>query len=327
MIGFPEARKVGLVLDINGKTLGFESLVGDFSRFELFGGRIYGRPFGANLPFALGVSAIHDRAKPGAGIWPLIGGTASGDELPRIFVFGADAEVPLLNRDRFSMKFYADAAKLAYTYPEVPSTLAGYGVSAGTLDFVKGTGTGFGVMGNAADRFTYRAEYRYIHNYFEPGLFDLLWDNRRLLFPRDLQALIVEQNTAGYDDTNTAGILLRGGVKLLKKLELGLGYESYTRSTATGTEPVKKGSVYVDLEEGLVPKVSGSARYFREGDLERVFDEPFDGGTVFAAEVSYALVPGTSLSAGYNRASVLNADTGALEPVNSFGLSAVIRFF
>jgi hypothetical protein len=327
MNAFPEARKVGLLLEVGGRHFGFESLVGDFSRFELFGGRIHGRPFGANTPFALGVSAVHDRAKPGSGMWPLIGGTTSEDALPRILVFGVDAEVPLLNRDRLSMKFYADAAKLAFSYPEVPSTLSGYGVNAGALDFPKGMGTGFGVMGNAAKRFTYKAEYRYIYNYYEPGLFNELWDNRRLLFPKDLQALIVEQNTAGYDDRDTSGMLLRGGVRFLDKLELGLGYESYTRSAGASVEPVKKGSVYVDLEEGLVPKLSASARYFREDNLDRVFEEPFDGGTVLAVEASYALLPGTSLSAGYNRTFVMNGDTGVLEPVNSFGLSASIRFF
>jgi hypothetical protein len=325
MLAFPEARKVGLQFEAGGKILGFGSLVGDFSRFELIGGRFSVRPFGAGVPFAFGLSAVHDRPKPGSDLWPLIGGTTSTDELPRILVFGADTEVPLLDRESSKMKFYADAGKLAYAYPEVPATLSGYGVSAGALEFVKGVGAGFGVMGDVVDRFTYRAEYRYVHNYYEPGLFDALWDNTRLLFPKDLQAVIVEQNTAGFDDTNTSGILLRGGVTFVKILEIGLGYEGYTSSG--DAEPKAKGSMYVDLQEGLIPKFSGRASYFRKGGLDRVLEEPFDEGTIFVAAASYALVPGASLSAGYNRSFVLNGDTGVSEPVNSFGLSAVIRFF
>ena len=326
MISFPEELKVGLQLKADGKRAGFESVVGDFTNSELFGGRFYARPFGANVPFALGVTAVHDRPKPGSFSWPA--GTTDDDQLPRIIAFGADAELPVLNLDRFNMKLYADAAKLAYVYPEAPALLSSSGVNSGVISFVKGLGTGFGLMGSIACVFTYRAEYRYIFNYFEPGFINAGWDNRRLeSYPGFFNELVLAQKSAGYEDTNTAGWLLRGSVVLLKKLELGLGFESYRRWTATGTEPVKKGNLTVALEEGLVPRVSASLSYDRTENLENVFKEPFDENTVLAAVLSYSLGPGVVLSGRYNRAYAYDDGTGAFEPVNSFAISTVFKFF
>jgi len=324
MISFPEELKVGLQLKADGKLAGFEGVVGDLSKPELLGGRFYARPFGSGVPFALGVTTVHDRPKPDSFGWPA--GTTDEDQLPRIIAFGADAEFPVVNQDRFSMKLFADAAKLAYSYPEAPPSLSSAGVNSGEIGFVEGFGAGFGLMGSGAHVFTYRAEYRYIFNYYEPGFINAEWDNRRLFYPAFFNDLILAQNSAGYEDTNTAGWLLGGSVVLLKKLELGLGFGSYRRWTGTGTEPVKSARLRVALEEGLVPRVSASLSYDRTDNLENVFKEPFDENTLLAAVLCYSLGPGVILSGRYNRAYVYDDRTGTFEPVDSLCISTAFKF-
>jgi hypothetical protein len=113
----------------------------------------------------------------------------------------------------------------------------------------------------------------------------------------------------------------------LKKLELGLGFESYRRWTDTGTEPVKSANLTVALDEGLVPRVSANLSYDRTDNLENVFEEPFDESTLLSALLSYSLGPGVALSGCYNRAYAYDDRTGVFEPVDSFAVSTAFKFY
>jgi len=64
MLYFPEERNVGLQLNIDKEYVGFETIVGDFSNFQLFGGRVYLRPMGKKIPLAFGLTGVHDKPKP-----------------------------------------------------------------------------------------------------------------------------------------------------------------------------------------------------------------------------------------------------------------------
>jgi len=329
MIYFPEEITVGMQFNVDIGKGGIETMIADFSRLQLFGGRIFARPLGEGFPLAFGGTFVYDRPKPDLALG-LIAGTTDEKQLPHILIFGIDVELPVLNLDVFSMKLYADAAKLAYIYQEVPSTppLGNY-VEPGTFGFVKGLGTGIGVMGRAAKIFTYRAEYRYILNYYEPGMINYLWENRRLEYQNELQYLIIEQNDPAYEDTTSAGFMLEGGVILLKKLEFGLGYEDYKRVTSATADPetVKKGKLYVNVYEGLIPKVHGSFSYNRIDNLNTVFQEPFDENTVLDANVIYQLARMIALSFSYNRTFKYNDETGIYDPIDSFGITTIFTFF
>ncbi len=327
---FPEELATGLQFNIDRDTWGLESMISDLSRFELYGGRVYVRPAGQKFPLAFGVSAVHDRPDPSHETWPVgpFGeATENKDQLPHIFIFGADTELPVLNLDMFALKLYVDAAKIGYSYKEIPPALqvTDY-AKEGEISFLRGLGTAAGVTGRVVKIFGYRFEYRYIFDYYEPGLINSLWENRRLEYQQQLINLIFAQNDPGYEKSTSSGFYLSGDVELFKKLELGLGYESYERYTGSSSETVQKGRAYVNVNRGLIPKVFGSLSYDRNAQLENVLDEPFDENTVLKAEVYYELAPGFAISGNLNRTFRYDDETGKNEPIDSFGISTVFMF-
>ncbi len=336
MLYFPEERTVGLQLNVDGTYAGFESMVADFSRLQLFGGRFYFRPMGKGIPLAFGLSAVHDRPKPDETLWQSQqwdDGTqiiTSEKQLPHILFLGADLDLPILRLKIFSMTMYADAGTTGYVYQEVPQKLEQLDspVKPGTIDFVKGLGTAAGLMGKIAMIFNYRIEYRYILDYYEPGLINSMWENRRLTYPFDLTKIIYEQKSGSYEDSTSAGFMIKGGMTLFKKLEFGLGYENYKKIVASGTEePVKKGNMYLNVDKGLIPKVYGNVTYTRTANFENVFKEPFDENTLIEANVFYELAKGIALSINYKRTYKFNENTNRYEPIENFGINTNFTFF
>lgn len=334
MISFPDEITVGMQLNLDAGRGGVESMIADFSRFQILGARMFFRPLGDTFPFIFGVTGFYDRPKPDEASWPTSpipldnAYTTDKRQLPQIFILGADVEFPIVNIDMFTLRLYADIAKLGYIYPEVPQNLTAY-INPG-VDFgkeLKGLGTGTGVMGRIMEIVNYRVEYRYIINYYEPGMIDYLWENRRLEYYKELHNIIYEQNQPGFENTAASGFLLKGGVILFKKLEVGAGYESYQRIKGTEKEPVKKGQLYAEVFEGLIPKVHGSFSYNRTDNLDKVFDEPFDENTVLDANVIYQLSRLIGLSVAYNRTFQYDDETDSYEPIDSFGITTIFTFF
>lgn len=341
MIYFPEEIIVGMQFNVNLHLGGFETMLADFSRRQLFGGRFFMRPMGQKVPLAIGVSAVYDRPKPNNASWPEGPGpldqpTDNENQLPRIIIFGADIEMPILQLDKFTMKLYADGAKLGYIYPEVPTPLNAY-VEPGSLEFVKGLGTGFGLMGQIAKIFNYRVEYRFIRNYYEPGMIDSLWENRRLEYQQELMNLIIAQNLSNFDDTNSAGFLIEGSAILFEKVEFGLGYENYNKMvvtkndvneiTGTATERVHAGDMWVSIYQGVIPRVHGKLSYDRNANLENLFSEPLEENTTLAVVAVVELSPMIGIQVSYNRTFQYNDDTKEYDSIDSFGITTVFTFF
>jgi hypothetical protein len=325
MIYFPEQINTGIQLNIDAESFGFETIVAQVARFQAFGGRVFLRPAGSDFPLEFGATVFHDRPKPQSSSWPAM--VTDEDQLPRLFFVGIDTGFPLLRSTMFSALLYANAAKLGYGYREVPPALTIYGVEAGKLDFVKGLGTGVGVKGKLANFILYGFEYRYIFNYFEPGIINSLWENRRLTYAQELQDLIIAQEQPTYKDTKTSGVLISGGVELMHKLELGAEYEDYKRVSGTGEEPVKRGKLYARVHEGLIPRVYGSLSYTRTENLADVFDDPFNEDTVLEGMLTYQLAPVVALRFSYNRTYQYNDETAVFDPVDSFGITTIFTFF
>ena len=325
MIYFPEQINTGVQLNIDAESFGFETMVAQVARFQAFGGRVFLRPAGSEFPLEFGATLFHDRPKPESASWPA---AVTGEgQLPRLYFVGIDAGLPLLRSDMLSVLLYADAAKLGYVYREVPPALVSYGVEAGKIDFVKGLGTGAGVKGKLANFIYYRFEYRYIFNYFEPGIVNELWENRRLTYAQELQDLIIAQEQPTYEDTQTSGVLIGGGVELGNKLELGAEYEDYKRVSGSGEEPVKRGRLYARIHEGLIPRVYGSLCYTRTENIEDVFDDPFNEDTLLEGMLTYQFAPSVALRFSYNRTYQYNDETAVFDPVDSFGITTIFTFF
>ena len=333
MIYFPQERTVGMQLDFDGNYAGMESMVADFTRLQLFGGRLYFRPMGKRIPLALGISAVHDRPKPDQATWTKdsITYAKSEKELPHILFLGADLDLPILNLKKiFSMTLYGDAASTGYVYEQVPDRLKNISdpVKPGTINFVKGLGTAAGIMGEIATIFNYRFEYRYILDYYEPGLINSMWENRRLTYPWDLEDIIYAQRSGTYKNNTSAGFLIKGGMMLFhQKLKFGLGYENYKKNQEGVETPVRKGSMYVDVDRGLIPKIYGQLTYDRTDNLENVFKNPFDENTVLGADIYYELAKNIALSINYKRTFKYNDETGKYDPIDNFGINTNFVFF
>jgi hypothetical protein len=158
-------------------------------------------------------------------------------------------------------------------------------------------------------------------------MINVLWENRRLAYPSELQSLIIAQNAPGFENTNTAGFLISGSIIIIKKIELGLGYENYKQVVGTETTPVHKGNVYLNIDQGLIPRVHGSASYNRDANLENLFQDPFDENTIVGANVVFELSSMIGLSVNYNRTFQYNDQTGNFDPIDSFGITTVFTFF
>ncbi len=127
MLYFPEELNTGFQFNVDAGWIGIETIVPRVSSLQTFAGRLYFRPMGKRIPFAIGATGFYDKPKPSRIGWPIgpLGDqTQNSDQLPQILVFGLDAELPILNLKTFSLKLYADAAKLGYRYPELHPALA-----------------------------------------------------------------------------------------------------------------------------------------------------------------------------------------------------------
>jgi hypothetical protein len=331
MLFFPQELTSGAVFSSDLNYVGLETFVARYDEWlQTSGARLFVRPLGRSAPLSIGGTLFSDRPKPDSNSWPagpLSEPTQNQDQLPRIYIVGADAGIPLALLDSFSMSLYADVAKIGYRYKELQPALAGKGVQEGALQFLDGLGTAFGLSGTAASVVDYRAEYRYIRGYYEPGIINFDWENRRLTYQQELLDLILAQKDPTYSSQDNSGFYLGGGVKFLdKKLSVGLGYGYYVRYTGASSESVDRGRLYVMLEEGPVPRTYGSFTYDRFDNISTIFKDPFDTGTLLDFNLYHRLAERLTLSLNIKRTNRYNDVTRQFEPVNLFRINTNIYF-
>jgi hypothetical protein len=322
---FPLYRRTGLQFDLDTDRFGFETMVADLSRFQLFGGRIYTRPLGRLLPFSIGITVVRDK--------PLPQSSPNYLEEPNIFLFGADAEYPVFGMGddtaSFGLTVYADGATMGYLYSELPASLAGK-TTGGSIGFVPGAGTCIGMNGSVGEIFTFRAEYRLIFGYFEPGIINGSWEKRRLVYGTELVGLISDTS---YSSNVTSGVLVEGGVLLFKAVSLSAGFSSYTTTryslaeSKNVTDTITGGMLSLGTRKGPDSRFSGSISYRREDGLESIFQQPFDAKTRFEAEVAYEFAQQAEVSLSFIHSYRFNDLSGQHEPVDTLGVSTTFAFF
>jgi hypothetical protein len=155
----PEKRIFGLAFDLDGALfnfpyLGLETFVGNVSRFDVLGARLYARPLaGTEIPLLKNLQ---------------LGATFAMDRLPdlhdpdlalldpdAVYLYGADLRQPLLNSRAISLALFSDVAVL------------------GNQSSVGGM-VGFG--GRLAGVITYGAQIRILGENFVPVYFDSTYD-------------------------------------------------------------------------------------------------------------------------------------------------------
>lgn len=205
-LSYPDTRKVGAELSVDGGWAGAEGMLSDLRRADVFGGRFFVRPLrSSEAPLiknmALGVTGVTDQN-------PDEDKGTTGDE---VSVYGADVEVPLASMDIFSAKLYGDAAvmKLGRRYR-----------AAGAKD--NGRGFAGGVAGSLVKFVTYKAELRSLDNNFVPTYFNSYYD--------------VDRSTNGVNKADAIsresrpvrrGPMAELGADILGKLRVGATYEDY----------------------------------------------------------------------------------------------------
>jgi len=331
MLFFPQQMSSGVMLNAGGYVAGVETFVAHVDRgLQTSAIRGHVRPFGRRFPLHIGGSLFYDWPKPDSASWPVgpMGElTENEDQLPRIFIVGLDTGFPISQADSFNMELYVDAAKIGYQYNQLQPALAGTGVDAGKIEFLKGFGTAVGLAGTVVSRVDYRAEYRYIRDYYEPGIINFNWDNRRLTYQQELLDIILAQSDTNYVSEQNHGLFLSAGLRFFDmKLATGLGYGNYNRYTGNSTEKVEEGQFYLRLEEGLVPNTWGQISYNRSNNFSTIFREPFDESTLLNVDVFYRVAPLLTISLGIKRTYQFDDAAQQWRPIDSFGINTMVRF-
>lgn len=101
-----DKRKLGLLLDADLGTFGFESMTSNLARLEVIGGRVYYRPlYKSNIPvlknLGIGISYVTD-----------IDPDSSRTTKDQVTVWGADIELPLIKSKLFNIMIYTDHARI-----------------------------------------------------------------------------------------------------------------------------------------------------------------------------------------------------------------------
>jgi len=206
MLRYPDIKKIGLELDLDRGTHGFESFLSNIGRAEIYGGRVYYRPFyNSYVPLlprlGVGFTCVTDQ-DPDA---------KRSTEDDQITVLGGDLDIPLLEHPVISILSYIDFAQMSlgkkYTeYNTRPS-----------LDGGKGWALGF--MGGILVGISYRLEFRRLENNFIASYFDSYYEVDRR-----------EDKASGIPSTRKPikmGPYVELAYNILNRITLSASFEDY----------------------------------------------------------------------------------------------------
>jgi len=264
--------KRGVQLDIDFGKFGFESLVGNLGRSELFGGRGYIRPLRIlNKPvpilqnFAMGFTYITDRD-------PVL--------MEPLSIIGFDLEQPLIHNDMADLYLYFDWSSIADW--DDPSYKFGSGSAYGIATDIRGI-AGLFALGA-------KFEMRNLGEGFTSGLIGPLYDVNKVSLLEDLP---LQPKTSGW-----YGELI-GSV--LGKISLRGSYFQTGEDSNLGDQFV----LHADATN-VVPVFSAQAYFVKENITEdgKLFD--LDENTFTVAELGYKVNRFTTVMMRYEWSYVPN---------------------
>ena len=349
---FPAIRRVGVNTGIDLGGFGIEAVVNDLAEPEIFGGRIFFRPFPSGFRLAIGLSGIVD-IDP-AGELPvdpddltLKDALDVGD--PIFINAGLDLDLPIIESDFFSFVLFGDiGGMMPYLQNDITNgtdtvgkglvTQALYNpdadIEAGELP-LKNYGIAAGVLGNIliAD---YRVEYRNYTGTFRPTFFNTNYDRTRgeyavqiadeLLNPKDVETIVGIYGEAGF--TIADKFRFEAGYMWPWKDDFSFGDEDYLHLEA-------------ELFRGLIPVIDihGAISYDRYKFIPTLIgtDEKltlFDANTVVRGELIYPIAPTldiaiivtTTVAYDDNGNTLLDPDTGKARVDPSVSIETRVHF-
>lgn len=177
-IDFPAIRRVGFNLGVNTPVFGMEAMASDLDAFELVGGRFYIKP---GLPVGIGISALAD-INPCRNIADDAGYTAKDLGDPIIFAFGADIDVPIVDKEDMRLVYFFDMASLTPYFREDSTVFSNVVKGFNFASFIntdpdfslRNVGLGTGIIAETGP-FDWRVEYSLYNGIFEPALFNNMY--------------------------------------------------------------------------------------------------------------------------------------------------------
>jgi len=320
---FPAVRRVGVNIGLDFKSAGIEAMVNDAAAPDIFGGRVYLRPFGG-FRAALGVSALLDwsPARDFNG-----GAAAAGD--PIFINPGVDLDLPFVESDFFSLVAFADGAAMLPFFRSAPTAVSG--ISEGfALDaiydpassiMVKNWGVAAGLFGNLIIRdFTWRVEFRDFTGAFKPQFYNTGYERQRSAYVQDVLDYLVNPAAEAYNN-QIMGIFGEGGLTLPKLFSLKLSYFwPWYQDKVTGEivmDPEDHLVAKFTLEKGVIPVVNiwGTVSYERTKFIPTIMQTGggsglslFDANTVVSAQVNYPVAPTLDVMLLYTTTAQRNPD-------------------
>ncbi len=332
---FPTVRRVGFNLGVDKGKIGFETVVNDLAAPEIFGGRLYVRPFGK---LALGVSSIVD-INPDGAVDQSVQGTVADDTI--FLTGGADLDLPIVESGLVSIVLFSDIAGMmpyqngafAYEtlYDENTSTFRNYGWNAG-------------IFGNILF-IKYNLQYRYFDGIFKPAFFDSKYDRMRGTYIGEINSYLASPDDPQYDRV-TMGIYGEAGFSIENVFSMKMGY---MWPWEEGVDPLAADApedeflMSLEIMPGTIPVVGvyGSINYHRSNFIPTLLKKGpgadlslFDANTVLSGELVYPVAPTLSLAAVFatsvkmndNGEIVYDTDTGLPKVVPSITIESRIGF-
>ncbi len=311
---FPAIRRVGLNLGIDFKSFGFESVVNDLADPQIFGGRLYVRPFGKGfLRPALGVSAVTD-INPSVNM-PTASRTQYGD--PIFIALGPDLDVPVIDNDSFRIVAFADiGGMMPYFRDPVAGTSIQQGLytqalldtSSGSLK-LRNYGFATGLFGNIF-ALNWRLAYRNFDGIFQPSMFNNTYNRNRSQYVVDMASYVADPTNPIYQKS-VMGIYGQAGMTIGKYIAFDAGY-FWPWSSATGYLAGDNDYLHMklDLKRGLIPGfgIAASVAYDRTNFVPTLLRGSsngltlFDANTTVKAELDYPIAPTLDIALIYTTA-------------------------
>ncbi len=273
MLGYPDIKKIGLELDVDRGTHGFESFFSNLVRSEIYGGRVFYRPFyNSYVPLlprlGVGFTCVNDQ-DPDA---------RRSTEDDQVTIFGADLDFPLLEHPVISVLSYVDFAQMSlgkrYTEYDTPPSLDG------------GKGWAIGFMGGILTGISYRLEFRRLEHNFIPSYFNSYYEVDRK-----------EDKAGGISSTRKpikTGPYVELAYNIMNRITLSASFEDYNHDP-TGIYPHLRAVMRVHPSL-LMNKFSLLFSYDkRNADTWEDLVKVKGPNTILTAEVGYHVDPHLAL--------------------------------
>ncbi len=324
---FPAVRRIGLNLGYDFGRFGFEALTNDLAAPEIFGTRVYFRPFGG-FPLAVGVSGVAD-------IGPARDLPTVDDEDNTVFVtereldpiflnLALDLDLPIIERDALTLVLFGDVGGLLpYLRNDGAGLSAGLQIDALTYENdgrteLRNYGVAAGVFGNAAIM-NFRLEFQNYHGIFQPAFYNANYDRVRGEKARETIAYLLAPDAAAFQN-QTIGIYGEAGFSIADAVRFDLGYLwPWTRDPDNDDIVVGDNDFLLaglTFQDGLLPLgitagFSYQRTFFAPTLLNRDGFESarlFDEYTVLSGEIVYPVAPIMDIVASVSSTVVRDTD-------------------